>query len=838
MLCPKCNSEMIQRYSPKTKKSFWGCSKFPKCKGLVPIEKGGGLKAIPQRSLKKITTPSVYQQAIFNWVENGSGNAIVMATAGSGKTTVCEHIVGMINKPGVEIVYTVFNSHVAREAKAKGLPAVTTHSLGLTAIREHLQKSPEIDGDKVSNFVKEMLERTWQQEGWMVPIVANVVSKFKNTFVPINFDQFSELVDRFGMEVNGSAERIFELSAKALEQSNKNLNVVDFDDMIYLPVKFKMDCKQYDWLLTDETQDFNRAQILLILKSVKPNGRVLAVGDKNQCQPAGTKVKIVTKSASRWSEIEFDEVDIENLKFGDEVLSYSAMYGCFINSGKITGISVREYNGRLIDIKTNKFSHKVTPNHLCVVKWNKKKIGNYPYIVYLMQKGDDFRIGVTRMWHESGSGLGIRVRLWVEKADKGWILSIFNSKEDAVVEEQFLSYRFGIPQMRFNGEDGYGYSQNLIDRTYSRLHSEINLKKRAIRCLKRYGRHIDCPFIISGEKKWRTFSRNSPQFKVKAANLIPEYMLIPEVTINKSLKFVEFNTNIIKYTGKLYGLNVDKHHTYVANNILTGNSMYGFRGADLEAMDRVKDALDAVELPLSITYRCPQTHVKLVNELFPEISFEPYSEAEEGTINMVSIDRMIGSVKSGDLVLSRINANLVSPVFTLIRNGRKAVIRGRDIGEGLIALVEKFKVSRTDELLEKLTEYERKEIGKLMKLEKYSQAESLKDRIDTIFAIADGTELVREIITKVREVFSDKDEGVVFSTVHRAKGDEANNTFILDPQLMPSSYAIKDWEQAQEKNIMFVALTRSKRSMTFVRGGPTGFNFSKKENEEIDNERK
>jgi len=31
--CPKCNSRMVKRYSTKYSRHFWGCSKFPSCKG-------------------------------------------------------------------------------------------------------------------------------------------------------------------------------------------------------------------------------------------------------------------------------------------------------------------------------------------------------------------------------------------------------------------------------------------------------------------------------------------------------------------------------------------------------------------------------------------------------------------------------------------------------------------------------------------------------------------------------------------------------------------------------------------------------------------------------------
>ena len=58
--------------------------------------------------------------------------------------------------------------------------------------------------------------------------------------------------------------------------------------------------------------------------------------------------------------------------------------------------------------------------------------------------------------------------------------------------------------------------------------------------------------------------------------------------------------------------------------------------------------------------------------------------------------------------------------------------------------------------------------------------------------------------------------GVALSTIHKAKGLEANNVFILRPDLMPSQWAAKDWELIQEDNMQYVAITRAKYGLTFL----------------------
>lgn len=247
-------------------------------------------------------------------------------------------------------------------------------------------------------------------------------------------------------------------------------------------------------------------------------------------------------------------------------------------------------------------------------------------------------------------------------------------------------------------------------------------------------------------------------------------------------------------------------------------SMYGFRGADADAIPNLISSLDAVVLPLSISYRAPKCVVRLVNEKFPEIAFESWDKAIEGEILHMSDERALDEYKPGDMVLCRVNAPLVAPVFELIRRGVKATIRGRDIGKGLITLIKKMKTRDIVTLIVKLEEYKDKEVTKLTAAEKNQQAATVSDKVDTIIALSEGVYSVSELEHRIEKVFSDTVEGVVFSTVHRAKGLEAKAVYILKPELLPHPMAKKEWEKVQERNIEYVALTRTLNRLVYVHG--------------------
>ena len=59
-------------------------------------------------------------------------------------------------------------------------------------------------------------------------------------------------------------------------------------------------------------------------------------------------------------------------------------------------------------------------------------------------------------------------------------------------------------------------------------------------------------------------------------------------------------------------------------------------------------------------------------------------------------------------------------------------------------------------------------------------------------------------------------EGIQLSTIHKAKGLEADNVFIICPSLIPSRLARTEEEEAEEKRLQYVMCTRPKESLNFV----------------------
>ena len=100
--------------------------------------------------------------------------------------------------------------------------------------------------------------------------------------------------------------------------------------------------------------------------------------------------------------------------------------------------------------------------------------------------------------------------------------------------------------------------------------------------------------------------------------------------------------------------------------------------------------------------------------------------------------------------------------------------------------------------------------------------QSMTDKFATVRVIyeAERPRTVEELRDAVSSIFpKDVDHPVIWlSTVHRAKGDEAERVFLLRPELLPHPKAKSPVQAEQERNLLYVALTRAKQALYVVDG--------------------
>lgn len=531
--CPKCGGSLILRSGKYG--DFYGCSNYPKCRYTKPVKSSNGNGKLPTppqvrptqvkaQPVKKGFTPSKYQQAIFEFIESDNGHLVVNAVAGSGKTTTIVQSLGLTK--GKDVLFCAFNKHIQMELSSRvhagNVQIQTIHSVGFATIRKSVGHKVKVDSRKLYNISKEYIPN----EEWHLRSPAcELASMAKRTLADYTDRQaLEDLADFYGINLNGDADKILAVVPKMLKASAERLHVIDFDDMLWLPIIHNMNFDQHDIVFVDEAQDLSPAQLEIVVKSVKSDGRIIAVGDRHQ-------------------------------------------------------------------------------------------------------------------------------------------------------------------------------------------------------------------------------------------------------------------------------------------------AIYGFTGAGINSIDDIVTRLEADELPLSMCYRCGQEIVKLAQSIVPEI--EAFENNESGVVYDINYIKFYQEVADNDLVVCRTNAPLIKVCYTLIRAGKKATIRGRDIGKGLINLIDKLEPTDITDLIEKVTDYERQQVQRLEAAGK--DVTSIMDKCETMIALTDGVETLSDLRFRIEQIFDDNEKkGVILSSIHRSKGDEADRVFILHRELLPHPMAKNAWQLRQEANLEYVAYTRAKKELVFV----------------------
>ena len=259
-------------------------------------------------------------------------------------------------------------------------------------------------------------------------------------------------------------------------------------------------------------------------------------------------------------------------------------------------------------------------------------------------------------------------------------------------------------------------------------------------------------------------------------------------------------------------------------------AIYGFRGADTESMAKFAAATNAIELPLSISYRCATAIVDHAREVYPVI--EAADGAPVGSVTELgNYTHSVFSSRDEDMVLCRNNAPLVTMAYKLIRRRVPVFVKGRDIGKSVLSLVENLNARDVQDLNAKLNAWFAQQTEMLRENDPDNEdaMQRLEDRFATlrVFISENADNRLDSLVADIESVLSVKgsdksDKGamrgkVVLSTMHKSKGLEADKVFILDPDLMyRMSGPAGSWSHTQECNLDYVARTRAKNELVYI----------------------
>ena len=241
-------------------------------------------------------------------VEYIDGPSLVIAGAGSGKTRVLTYKIAYLLQQGVKpwsIMALTFTNKAAREMKerigklvgqelAQHLYMGTFHSIFSRILRAEAQhigftnNFTIYDESDSRSLIKTIVKEMGLDEKVYKPAsVHRRISMAKNNLM--SAENYARDKESYQADQRAKMPRLGEIFITYVQRCQQ-ANAMDFDDLLTLTFKLfqehedirKKYADRFDFLLVDEYQDTNHAQMRIVMQLCKEKERVCAVGDDSQ----------------------------------------------------------------------------------------------------------------------------------------------------------------------------------------------------------------------------------------------------------------------------------------------------------------------------------------------------------------------------------------------------------------------------------------------------------------------------------------------------------------------------------------------------------------------------
>ena len=541
-------------------------------------------------------------------VDHGAGPARIVAPAGSGKTRVLtervRHLLGARGYERESVLALAYNKKAQEEmvARLPGLGAriQTLNAWGYGLLSQAMGRRAELlDEREVRSIVEGLVPKQQRR---------------------VNTDPIAPYLDglsliRLGLrrpeDVEAELDDVPGLAAAygPYREALRRRGAIDFDEQVFGAVEALLRDGElrrsvqsaHRHLLVDELQDLTPAHVLLVRLASCPAFDVFGVGDDDQCQPPGTLV------ATDHGDLPIEQLNPDK----HELKSWDRTSKTFIGG---TGsphahtrrvhtfaIAGRQYDGDLITIHAGDASTRVTTDHLLLARFTEDAWAPGPKVVYLMRRGDWWRIGKCSVRH--GNTFGPALRMRAERADAVWVLDVFADAREALAVEAVTAANFGLPMTTFEPVTWSGArTDRRSNADIARIFDQVeDAEVKAARVLVAFGRDIRHPFWSRGAVRGGRIT-----MLCRASNLLSDWMSVPVPTGRRSVEWLPAKLDRSRYKGPVYGLSVEPLQTYVADGIVVHNCIYGHAGADPRFLiNYAAHFPGAGEHALEVNYRCP-----------------------------------------------------------------------------------------------------------------------------------------------------------------------------------------------------------------------------------------
>ena len=519
-------------------------------------------------------------------VTYGEGPLLILAGAGSGKTRVLTHRIAYLvatdaAKPN-EILAITFTNKAAGEMReraellvgrrVRAMWVMTFHAACARMLRAHADKLGYTrrftiyDQADARRLIKRCLDDLGIDPKRFTPAsIHNQISDAKNKLR--DADSYAQMVGSFFEQTVADVFR-------AYERELHRMNAMDFDDLLVRAVNvlelFQEVRDQYAGtfrhVLVDEYQDTNRAQYRWLQLLAEERRNLMVVGDDAQCLVAGTSVTMADGSRRA----------IEDVRIGNFVRSGHGG-GSFAaarvvrahRSDRVDGVAITLRSGRRL-VSTPEHTHFAGHRTL--------------------HNAANPAAGVNAA-HIGTPDMLMRSR----PAGGGDFAALSRARMEVTL---CADERDGVPLHRVavTRENGAGFDgltsdvatvETLADSVAGDTTDAIWLRRSA-----RLGTDGgELPFI-------------------PASQVEPSMVMFDEhggYDVVESVERVELRQPV-------YDLDIERTHNFIANGIVTHNSIYGFRGADIRNILEFEDTFpDAHVVKLEQNYRSTQTILDAAN---------------------------------------------------------------------------------------------------------------------------------------------------------------------------------------------------------------------------------
>ena len=349
-----------------------------------------------------------------------------------------------------------------------------------------------------------------------------------------------------------------------------------------------------DIIFVDEAQDLDLLEMSLIRKWGNAARYLVVVGDPDQCQPPGTMV--LTTDGS---------VPIEKLDPArHRLISQDQETGALTQEGFPFRAAERPYQGPMITVTTAGGRRtRCTPEHRWPARW--AQTGPSLWALCMLQNSSSCRFGFAELTPKK-QHQALADQLRAAKSQALWVLATHRDLEGVHTQLMSIAARYPV------ADEMRGLSA-----------------EQAHRCLSEAGRSPEFPIMEPSNV-------DHPLQEARACNLLPLVMEIPATRQNGRSSFVKVQSTENKdYEGPVHSLEVEPHHTYVADRLVSHNCLYRWRGSDPEAFTNPDIPQDNWRF-LNQSYRVPkavyQKAIGWINQSQGRNQVEYNPRDEEGAV--------------------------------------------------------------------------------------------------------------------------------------------------------------------------------------------------------------